>query len=137
MRGNPEASSAQVRRRMQATRQRDTNCEIALRSALFRLGLRYRTNFRVPGTRGHPDVAFTRAKVAVFVDGCFWHGCPKHGTWPQKNGAWWRAKIEGNMARDKNTDAQLRSSGWRVIRIWAHQDPGPAAKRIEEILRNR
>jgi DNA mismatch endonuclease, patch repair protein len=122
---------------MQATRQRDTDCELALRSALFRLGLRYRTNFRIPGTRRLADVVFVMAKVAVFVDGCFWHGCPKHGTWPRANAEWWRAKIDGNVARDRNTDALLRSSGWRVVRVWEHQDPNSAATRIAGIILRR
>src|SRR5688500_5061194 len=107
----PEPSSPAVRRRMQATRQRDTPGELALRSALRVLGLRYRVDTPLPGTRRRADVAFLHAKVAVFVDGCFWHGCPEHGTWPKANADWWRAKIEGNRRRDEDTDQKLASEG--------------------------
>src|SRR5258706_12912524 len=116
----PPASSLDVRRRMQATRRRDTPGEIALRQALRALGLRYRVDVTVPGTRRRADVAFIRAKVAVFLDGCFWHGCPKHGTWPKVNASWWRTKIEGNRLRDRDTDRRLRRAGWTVIRYWEH-----------------
>jgi DNA mismatch endonuclease (patch repair protein) len=131
----PVASSADVRRRMQATRQRDTPGEIALRKALRALGLRYRIDVTLPGTRRRADVAFVRARVAVFVDGCFWHGCPKHGTWPKTNAAWWRSKIEGNRLRDKNTDVTLRIAGWTVLRFWEHTDAAVAARRVAKVLR--
>jgi len=131
----PEASSLEVRRRMQATRQRDTPGEIALREALRAIGLRYRVDVTLPGTRRRADVAFIGAKVAVFVDGCFWHGCPKHGTWPKANAAWWRSKIEGNRLRDRDTDVQLRRAGWIVLRFWEHADPRRAANRIARVLR--
>src|SRR5262249_39617381 len=94
-------SSPAVRRRMQATPQRDTPCELALRSAVHRLGLRYRVDWRVPGTRRRADLAFVNTRVLVFVDGCFWHGCPEHGTWPKANASWWRDKIEANQQRDR------------------------------------
>src|SRR5262245_50663320 len=84
----PEASSADVRRRMQGTPRRDTPCELALRSAVYATGLRFRVDWPVPGTRRRADLAFVRARVVVFVDGCFWHGCPKHGTWPKANADW-------------------------------------------------
>lgn len=120
---------------MQATRRRDTAGEVALRKALHALGLRYRIDFKLPGTRRRADVAFTRARVAVFVDGCFWHGCPKHGTWPKANAAWWRGKLEGNRQRDRNTDIALRRAGWTVLRFWEHMDPVRAAMRVEKTLR--
>lgn len=84
----------------------------------------------MPGTRRRADVAFARAKVAVFVDGCFWHACPKHGTWPRANAAWWRAKIQGNHRRDLDTDRRLAIAGWRVLRFWQHQDLAAAARKV-------
>jgi DNA mismatch endonuclease (patch repair protein) len=122
---------------MQATRQRNTPGELALRLALSRMGLRYRVDASLPGTRRRADVAFARAKVAVFVDGCFWHGCPEHGTWPKANAAWWRRKLEGNVARDRDTDAQLSALGWCVFRIWEHQNPVAAAASIATAVRSR
>jgi DNA mismatch endonuclease (patch repair protein) len=80
---------------------------------------------------------FPRLKVAVFVDGCFWHGCPVHGTWPKANSDWWRAKIEANRLRDSDTDRRLSEMGWRVVRIWEHEDPEQAALRIAAVVRNR
>jgi DNA mismatch endonuclease (patch repair protein) len=119
---------------MQQTRRRDTGPELALRSILHRDGFRFRTDFPVAGRR-RADIAFTRARVAVFVDGCFWHGCPRHGTWPKANAAWWRDKIEANRRRDRETDELLARSGWTVIRVWEHEDPRRAAEEIEEAVR--
>jgi DNA mismatch endonuclease (patch repair protein) len=133
--GTPKASSAIVRRRMRATRQRDTPGEMALRTALWSLGLRYRVDVTLPGTRRRADVAFVRARVAVFVDGCFWHGCPEHGTWPKANAIWWRTKIEANRRRDLDTDLRLRSAGWTVLRFWEHTDPMAAARRVADALK--
>lgn len=126
----PEASSAATRSRMQRTRRRDTVCEKAVRSKAHRLGLRYRVDWPIPNTRRRADVAFVRARVLVFIDGCFWHGCPVHGTWPKANGEWWRRKIAANVRRDRDTDETLACAGWRVLRIWEHEDPGRAARRI-------
>src|SRR5688500_4126282 len=114
----PEASSPEVRRRMQVTRRRDTPGELALRCALHALGLRYSVDGPLPDSRRRADVAFRRWKVAVFVDGCFWHACPEHGTWPKKNATWWKTKIEANVVRDRDTDARLRRAGWVVLRFW-------------------
>jgi DNA mismatch endonuclease (patch repair protein) len=118
---------------MQATPQRDTPCEIALRSAVHRLGLRYRVDWPLPGTRRRADLVFPRLKIAVMVDGCFWHGCPVHGTWPKANAAWWRAKILRNVARDRDTDAKLKATGWKVLRFWEHEDPASAARRVASL----
>lgn len=137
----PELKSAptpETRRRMQGTRRRDTPAEIALRRELHRRGLRYRVDFPpLAGIRRKADVVFLRRKVAVFCDGCYWHGCPDHGTWPKANAAWWREKIEANKRRDRGTNAQLSSAGWTVIRVWEHEDPKLAANRIEALLRKR
>jgi DNA mismatch endonuclease (patch repair protein) len=116
---------------MQATRRRDTPGEVALRSALHRLGLRFSIDSApIPTLRRRADVIFRTAQVAVFVDGCFWHGCPRHGTWPKTNSRWWRAKIEANRRRDGDTDRRLASHGWLAIRVWAHGDMRTAARRI-------
>src|SRR4051812_20892560 len=96
----PKASSSHVRLRMQRTPQRDTPCELAIRSAVHRLGLRFRVDWKVPGTRRRADLAFVSQKLAVFVDGCFWHSCPKHATWPKANANWWRHKLATNVRRD-------------------------------------
>jgi DNA mismatch endonuclease (patch repair protein) len=132
---SPTASSAAVRWRMQSTRRRDTPGEMALRTQLHRLGLRYRIDYPLPGTRRRADIVFVRARVAVFVDGCFWHGCPTHGTWPKTNSVWWREKIEANRSRDRDTDRKLRVAGWKVLRFWEHFDPVAAADRVASTLR--
>lgn len=109
----------------------DTSAEIALRRALFARGLRYRKNHRaVAGLSTRADIAFVGPRIAVYVDGCFWHGCPEHATWPKRNGKFWREKIEGNIARDRRVDGSLEEAGWRVIRVWEHEDPEMAADRI-------
>ena len=121
---------------MQNTPQRDTPAEIALRRELHRRGLRYRVDFPPPPTvRRRADIVFRGRKIAVFCDGCYWHGCPDHGTWPKANAAWWRQKIEDNKRRDRDTDARLTAAGWRVIRVWEHEDPVVAAARIAEVVR--
>lgn len=125
-------------RRMSRVRKRDTAPEIALRRELFGAGARYRVDHPLPGlSRRRADLAFLKARVAVFVDGCFWHSCPVHGTRPRVNGTWWHEKLARNVARDRDTDHHLRSLGWRVVRIWEHEDPAAAATRIMEIVRRR
>ena len=114
---------------------RDTTAELAVRRELHRLGLRYRVDLRtLPGT---PDIALTRARVAIFVDGCFWHRCPDHGTAPKNNSGWWASKLDGNVARDRRKDAQLKDLGWTVVRVWEHENPGVAAAVILRIWRER
>jgi DNA mismatch endonuclease (patch repair protein) len=130
------ASSDAVRRVMQANRGRDTKPEWAVRRAVHALGLRYRVSYRPePGLRRTADLVFTRAKVAVFVDGCFWHGCPEHRTHPATNAAYWSDKIEGNIARDLDTTASLQAAGWTVLRFWQHEDPAEVAGVIAETVR--
>ena len=134
----PPASSADVRRRMQATRQRDTPAEVALRSVLHGLGLRFRVQRSpIAGLRRRADIVFAPARVAVFVDGCFWHGCPEHATWPKTNARWWREKIEGNRSRDADTDARLAAAGWLSVRVWTHEESAEAAERIACVVRSR
>ena len=123
---------------MQATRQRDTPPELALRSALHRMGLRFRVNVApLPDLRRSADVVFRRSRVAVFVDGCFWHGYPEHATWPKQNAAWWREKLHANQQRDRDTDERLSAAGWMPIRVWEHEDPAAAARRIEAAVKRR
>jgi DNA mismatch endonuclease, patch repair protein len=113
---------------MQAHRRRDTAPELLLRSALHSIGLRYWVHRRpLPGVRSEADVLFPRQRVAVFVDGCFWHRCPEHGNGPQVNQDYWDAKLARNADRDRNTDARLATAGWTVVRVWEHEDPVEAA----------
>lgn len=136
--GYPYPSSPEARRRMLACGPRDTGPELRLRTALFLMGFRYRVDVRpIPTLRRKADLVFSRFKVAVFVDGCFWHGCPEHATWPKANRLFWRRKILGNRNRDRDTDAQLAAAGWRVVRVWEHEDPIKAAARIARVLRRR
>jgi DNA mismatch endonuclease (patch repair protein) len=116
---------------MSSAKRRDTTAETALRRELHAAGLRYRVAYPVPGQRRRTiDVAFTRARVAVFVDGCFWHGCPQHGTSPRANGEWWRTKLQANRARDDDTNRLLGELGWTVVRVWEHESPADAASRV-------
>lgn len=123
---------------MSAQRTVHTNPETLIRRELHRRGLRFRVNYPVPSRpRRTMDVAFTRYVLAVFVDGCFWHVCPLHATWPVANSAWWRNKLEANRSRDLDTDLALRSQGWDVVRIWEHEDVLTATDRIVEALECR
>ncbi|UNX55081.1 very short patch repair endonuclease [Georgenia sp. TF02-10] len=121
---------------MSVARRRDTAPEVALRRVLHRAGLRYRVTYPVPGNRRRTiDIAFPRARVAVFVDGCFWHGCPEHGTRPAANRSWWQAKLTANRDRDADTTALLVAQGWTVLRFWEHEDMAQAATRITAAVR--
>jgi DNA mismatch endonuclease (patch repair protein) len=120
----------------QATR--GTAIEFALRRELHRRGLRYRLHRRpITGLRREADIVFPRAQVAIFVDGCFWHACPTHATWPKVNAEFWRTKIERNRERDRETDARLADAGWTVVRVWEHDDPVASAVHIEEVVAAR
>jgi DNA mismatch endonuclease (patch repair protein) len=117
---------------------KDTKPELGLRRLLFGRGFRYRLHTRVPGMpRRTVDIAFTRAKVAVFIDGCFWHGCPDHGMVPKNNREWWILKLDGNRARDEDTSQQLRNHGWHVIRFWTHESPDAMAEVVAAAVRSR
>ncbi|MEU8347786.1 very short patch repair endonuclease [Spirillospora sp. NPDC048832] len=132
------ASSAGVRKSMQSNKSRDTKPELALRRAVHALGLRYRVAKRpLPKVRRTADLVFTKVKVAVFMDGCFWHGCPQHHTKSATNAAYWADKVERNRERDAETDRLLREAGWTVIRIWEHEDPTEAASRIASKVAER
>ncbi len=123
---------------MQNTRRRDTPAEMELRAELHRRGLRYRVDFApIRDLRRRADIVFVGARIAVFCDGCFWHGCPDHRSWPKRNAAWWRAKIDANRARDADTNAQLAAAGWLVVRVWEHEDAVEAASKIETLVRER
>ncbi|WP_368406948.1 very short patch repair endonuclease [Actinomadura sp. NAK00032] len=132
------ASSPAVRSVMRGNRGKDTRPELALRSAVHRLGLRYRVGSRpIPGVRRTADMVFTRAKVAVFLDGCFWHGCPEHHRPAKRNGEFWTSKIEGNRRRDRETNEILADTGWLAVRVWEHEDPQEAAQRVADVVRQR
>lgn len=123
---------------MQRQGRRDTKPELALRSELHRLGLRYYVDRSVlPGLRRRADVVFTNAHVAVFIDGCFWHGCPQHATAPKANAAWWAEKLQANVTRDRDTDRRLQAAGWVVVRIWEHEAAASAAELIRKLVRER
>jgi DNA mismatch endonuclease (patch repair protein) len=123
---------------MQRVRQKNTSAESALRRELHARGLRYRIHVPVlTKPRRVADVAFSTLRVAVFVDGCFWHGCPLHATWPKENAEFWRAKIVANRERDRDTDQRLRAESWKVVRVWAHEPPEQAAARIAVIIEKR
>ena len=123
---------------MQGNRGVDTRPELALRSELHRRGNRFRKAMApVKGVRCRADIVFGRARVAVFVDGCFWHRCPEHGTSPRTNSEYWQVKLDRNVARDRRNDDALAASGWAVVRVWEHEDVLDAANRVEAILRSR
>jgi DNA mismatch endonuclease (patch repair protein) len=131
----PAASSPAARATMLANRRRDTGPEIALRSELHRRGLRFRVDHPpVAGLRCRADIVFTRARVAVFIDGCFWHACPEHGNLPSANRDWWRAKLQENTQRDVRNKLALEEAGWRVIRVWEHESLLAAADRVSAAL---
>ena len=135
----PRASTSAVRVVMQGNRRRDTKAELRLRSALHRLGLRFRVDRQIGSGRGapRPDIAFVRPLLAVFVDGCFWHACPEHGTQPRSNTSYWTAKIARNRVRDAANTQALEALGWGVVRVWEHEDPEVAARAIHELLISR
>lgn len=121
---------------MQDQRARDTAPELAVRRLVHAAGLRYRVDRApLPALRRRADLVFGPARLAVFIDGCFWHGCPEHGTRPKTNQQWWAAKLDRNRQRDRDTDERLLAAGWQVLRIWEHEPPDRAAALIRDAVR--
>jgi DNA mismatch endonuclease (patch repair protein) len=134
----PAPSSTDAQKRMRRVRQRNTGVELKLRSALHRLGLRFRLHRRIiPNRTRTADIVLVGVKVAVFVDGCFWHSCPQHKTLPKANREWWREKLRANVVRDRESDRILRKLGWEVVRVWQHEDFHEAAKHIFNVVDHR
>jgi len=132
------ASSAAVRKTMQGNRGRDTSAEIAVRRLVHAQGLRYRVNARPEADlQRTADLLFTPVRVAVFVDGCYWHGCPEHFTMPATNQDFWAAKIARNKERDLETTSKLEERGWLVLRFWEHEPPPSVADQICQAVRAR
>lgn len=122
---------------MQATRRRDTRPELLIRSLLHQRGFRFRVDYPIrtaAGRKRRTDIAFTRQKLAVFVDGCFWHQCPDHCRLPGRNRDYWEAKLGGNAERDRLVDGELRESGWTALRFWEHESPEDVAAAVERAL---
>jgi DNA mismatch endonuclease (patch repair protein) len=120
---------------MQGNRSVDTKPEVRLRSLLHRRGVRFFKNRRpTPTARCRADVVFPRARLVVFVDGCFWHRCPTHGVRPTTNATYWEAKLDRNVSRDRRNDEELAAAGWRVLRIWEHEEPEAAASKVLSAL---
>jgi DNA mismatch endonuclease, patch repair protein len=136
----PIPSSYTAQRTMQANRRADTRPELAVRSALHARGLRFRKDYPIPipGRRAtRVDVVFISARVAVFVDGCFWHGCPEHGLTPKSNAAYWVPKLERNRERDQRVTEGLEADGWTVVRVWEHEPVREAVARIALAVQDR
>ena len=120
-----------TRERLERQPRRDTKPELAVRRELHRRGFRFRLDVRASESiRSRPDIVFTRARVAVFVDGCFWHGCTEHGSIPKNNREWWMKKLRTNEERDARTTTTLEAEGWKVIRIWEHELVNEAVERV-------
>ena len=134
----PEPTTAATRRVMRGNRSRDTRPEVVLRSELHRRGLRFRKHLLVMTDPRpiRPDIVFTNRRLAIFVDGCFWHGCPDHGTQPRSNQLYWQAKLKRNHDRDVATCAALKCAGWEVLRFWEHEPVAAAATMIEDRVRH-
>lgn len=114
---------------------RESATERALRGALHARGLRFRKDYApLQGLRCRVDVAFTRERLVVFVDGCFWHRCPVHGSQPKANSGWWQEKLDGNAARDRRNDRALHEAGWTVLRVWEHEPTEDMADRVQDAL---
>lgn len=132
----PEPTSAAATKIGKANKRVDSKAEVRLRSALHAMGLRFRKDLliRAGGVRTHPDIVFTKAKVAVFVDGCFWHMCPEHFHMPKTNLDYWVPKLHANVARDARVTAALEADGWKVVRIWEHEADASSAMRIRRVV---
>jgi DNA mismatch endonuclease (patch repair protein) len=132
----PAPADAATSKRMRRNRKRDTGPERAVRSALHARGLRYRVNhrLRLPELAVRPDIVFTRARLAIFIDGCFWHSCPEHGTAPVRNVEYWAPKLRRNVERDRRVDRALSEAGWLVLRAWEHEDLESVVNRVMTAL---
>ena len=130
-----KSSSKEVSERMKRMPTKDSKPELRLRKAIYGLGFRYRLHRK--DLPGKPDIAFGPAKVAVFVDGCFWHNCPEHGTIPKNNREWWLEKFQRNRERDTLKDEQLKEMGWLPVHVWEHEDPDTAARNIKKLIKER
>ena len=134
-RHRPEPKNVLVSTQMSRMPRASTGPELVIRRELHRRGLRFRVNVReLPG---RPDIVLTRARIAVFVDGCFWHRCPAHGTLPKNNREWWLAKLDRNVERDREKDLLLHETGWTVLHLWEHEDPVAASDYVERLWRSR
>ena len=134
----PVPSSDEASARMKAVGVRDTKPEIAIRSLLHRAGLRYRVDCRPePSIPRKADIVIRRLKIAIFVDGCFWHSCPIHGTMPAANRDYWQEKLKTNQERDADTTKRLVDLGWTVLRYWEHEEPSVVAEQIVGIVTDR
>ncbi|ARQ70021.1 very short patch repair endonuclease [Streptomyces marincola] len=134
----PHASSPAVSARMSRQANRNTDPEMAVRRLLHAAGHRYRLHRPVPGMpRRTMDIAFPGRRIAVFLDGCFWHGCPQHATSPKANGEWWRRKLDRNMSRDAETTERLVAEGWQVLRFWEHEPAEEVVRRIARAVADR
>jgi DNA mismatch endonuclease (patch repair protein) len=129
----PPASSSAVRQFMKTIGQKNTRPELTLRRELHARGVRFRLHRR--DLPGRPDVVLVRPRVAVFVDGCFWHACPKHGIAPKANADWWQAKLQATRVRDLRNDEMLNGLGWTTVRVWEHEDSSVAAERLAALWR--
>ncbi|MBA2955084.1 DNA mismatch endonuclease Vsr [Nocardioides sp. MAH-18] len=130
------ASTPASRKVMQGNRSRDTAPELAIRRRLHAVGLRFRVAYRPePRLRRTADIVFTKRRIAVFIDGCYWHACPEHGTVARANASYWSEKLERNVARDADTTNQLIAAGWTVLRFWEHEDPEEVAAKVSTAVR--
>ena len=131
----PAASSDAVRRVLQRNGRRDTAPELALRRAMHARGLRFLVDASPAGTsrRRRADVVLRGSRIAVHVHGCFWHRCPLHFSAPRANADWWRLKFDSIVARDADTERQLRAAGWLPVLVWEHEDMAQAAQRIADL----
>lgn len=135
----PKASSENARRTMRANKRKDTSIELAIRRRLHASGLRYRVDHPADASdrRRRADIVFTRARIAIFIDGCFWHGCPEHYVEPRANSEYWRPKIARNRERDLDSTRRLQEAGWTVMRFWEHEDPDLVSAEISTAVRSR
>ncbi len=133
----PEPLDSSTSARLSRQQRAGTRPEVALRKELWSQGHRYSLHRPIPGTRRTIDIALVKHRVAIFVDGCFWHGCPKHGSTPSNNAEWWIRKLEANRRRDVDTNHILKSQGWTVVRVWEHEAVKTAANRVRRAVDKR